>query len=636
MNIRKHSQFLLYGCWICVLLLSGCSSQSHHAKDVALEQIGNADEAEAVLSDFDKVIQQANTYYDEGIEHYKHHRWEDAHQQFDSALEILLEADMDAETHYRLTETYDKLFAQIHKLELEESYRDGLAQDDVREEAENSDELEAFLSTTRPEFLEEESSSTSIFENPEGTLGEITIDESDELVMKYVKEFTKDHSQYRKGLERATDYLPTIVPILKAHKLPVELAFIPLIESNFKVEAVSPAGAVGLWQFVRSTGKNYDLRIDSSVDERRDPKKSSEAAAEYWKDLYGMLGDWDLAFAGYYMGEYKVHNAIGRHRTRDIEELAETRAFGNGARHYVARIKAAILVAKRAEEFGLPPLEIHPISSIVVDVKRGSELKQIAQQLGISYDDLRHLNPELKQGKIPAGSGTYALRIPKSAETVVLAQQLDFSTSEKEPAAPVVVASQNKEAAKKETAKKEKSSAKTSEEYLVHRVQKGENPSIIAKKYHVSVEDIRRANSIRNVKSLQVGQKLKIPTNGKNLEMASATKTISHKIRKGDTLASIAQQYHVSVETLKSYNRIKKANRLQVGQIIKVPAKSIKVASATGTSSDKKMRTYRVKRGDSLSKIAASFGVSVSQLQQWNNFDSGTLLHPGSRITVWY
>ncbi len=632
MKIQKRIGCLLYGCWMGVLLLGGCS-QSQDAKEVALEQIAVTDEQVAV-TELEEIIEQAEAYYEEGVEHYKHHRWESAHHQFDQALEMLLEADMDAETHYRLTETYDKLFAQIHKLELEERYREGLAKEDVREEAENSDELEAFLSTTRPEFLvEEESSSTSIFENPEGTLGEITIDESDELVMKYVKEFTKDHSQYRKGMERAAEYLPMILPIFKANKLPVELTFIPLIESNFRVDAVSPAGAVGLWQFVRSTGKNYDLQIDSYVDERRDPKKASEAAAKYLGDLYGMLGDWELAFAGYYMGEYKVHNAIGRHRTRDIEELAETRAFGSGAKHYVARIKAAIFIAKHAEQFGLSPLEIQPVSSVVVDVKRGSDLKHVAKQLGISYEELRHLNPELKQGKTPAGSGKYALRIPKSTESVVLAQQMEPSVADEpeEMATPAVVA-------KKTEIAPSKSRAKTSEEYLIHRVRKGENPSTIAKKYKVSVEDIRRANNIRNVKSLQVGQKLKIPTSGKrSVETAKATKkTISHTIRKGDTLASIAEQYHVDVETLKSFNRIKKANRLQIGQIIKVPAKSTKVASAKGASSDKKMRTYRVKRGDSLSKIAASFGVSVSQLQQWNNFDSGTLLYPGSRITVWY
>lgn len=628
MNIRKRIHFLLYGCWIGIFLLSGCS-QSHHAKDVALEQMSTAGEGE-IISELDNIIQRATAYYEEGIEHYKHHRWEDAHQQFDQALEILLEADMDAETHYRLTDTYNKLFTQIHKLESEESYRDGLAENDVREEAESSDDLEAFLSATRPEFLEEESSSISIFENPEGTLGEITIDESDELVMKYVKEFTKDHSQYRKGIERALEYLPTIVPIFKAHKLPAELAFIPLVESNFRVDAVSPAGAVGLWQFVRATGKNYNLKTDASVDERRDPKKASEAAAKYFGDLYGMLGDWDLALAGYYMGEYRVHEAIGRHRTRDINELAETRMFGSGARHYIARIKAAIFVAQHAEQFGLPPVKMHSIGSVVVDVKRGSDLKQLAKLLGISYEELCHLNPELKQGKIPAGAGKYALRIPKSTEAVVLAQQFDaVETSVAEEPAEAVVE-------KKQEAASAKSSAKTlKDDYLIHRVQKGENPSTIAKKYKITVEDIQVANNIRNVKSLQVGQKLKIPTNGKNVEITQAA-TISHTIQKGDTLASIAKQYQVDLETLKASNKIKKANNLQIGQTINVPVKSVKVASAQGASSDKKMRTYRVKRGDSLSKIAASFGVSVSQLQQWNNFDSGTMLYPGSRITVWY
>ena len=637
MKIDRWLNVLLLGCLLGGVLLSGCS-QSHRSDEMSSEKLAvGADASDEAAEEIDAVLEEAEEFYAQGCEHYKHHRWVLARQQFDLALNLLLNADVDDATHDRLSDSYDKLFERIHKLEIEEQYRQGLAQQEIREEAESSDELEAFLSSTRSESASEadaeevDDSTTTIFTSNEGTLGKIVIDESDELVAKYVKEFSKSHSQYRKGLERAEKYLPVMLPIFKAHRLPPELTCIPLIESNFKVDAVSPAGAVGLWQFVRGTGKNYDLRINSWVDERRDPKKSSEAAAKYLQDLYNMLGDWDLAFAGYYMGEYKVHNAIGRHRTRDLSALAETRAFGNGAKHYVARIKAAILLAKSPEKYGLPPLQLASVPTKMIDVRGGSDLKQVAGKLEVTYDELRQLNPELKQGTIPSDTGRYALRIPKNTKDIVVVAQADREQPKK-AAAKETRAKAASASSKSESASK-KQKAKT--EYLIHRIRRGENLSTIASKYKVDADDIKKANHIRNTRSLQVGQKLKVPVSPHVMSATANTpQFVTYRVEKGDTLYSIAERYHVDVDVLKSQNKMKRTNKLKIGQALKVPVPV--VASKHAKESSKRMLTYRVKRGDSLSKIASSFGVSVNQLRQWNGFEAGTTLYPGSRITVWY
>ena len=161
----------------------------------------------------------------------------------------------------------------------------------------------------------------------------------------------------------------------------------------------------------------------------------------------------------------------------------------------------------------------------------------------------------------------------------------------------------------------------------MHKVSRGETLAKIAKRYGVKVKDLQNFNNIRNVRSLQIGQNVKIPMSNKG-----GPEIITHVVRKGETLESIAKRYRVDVAALKTYNKIKNARRLQIGQKLKVPLSKRNVLAK---NQDKKMLTYRVKRGDSLSKIASTFGVSVSQLKKWNNFQ-GSMIYPGSRIKVWH
>lgn len=623
MRMNYVFRYLRYSVLATLLGIAGCTS-ANISKEAVVEEVSapesQQEEAEADPTvDLDEIIKIAESHYEKGSAYYQEGNWVLAEQEFDTALGTLLDADVDAETHYKLGKAYNKLFYNIHKLALQQRQA-RLAPPPQPPDEEDSAPIETSETEQPPEQEEPEEPEVSAAAPPEevdSALDRVDIDETDPDIAKYVKQFSREQSQWRTGLQKAAQYTPMMEEIFREHQLPTELIYMPLVESNFRIDAVSPAGAVGLWQFVRTTARNYGLRVDSWVDERRDPDKATRAAAQYLKDLYDMLGCWDLAMAGYYMGEYRVHKAIGLHRTRDISALAGTKTFGWGAKRYVARIKAAILVATHPEQYGMQSEQtIEPFRYETVQVNKGVSLKDIATAVGVSYQQLKALNPELKKAVTPPGKGKYRLKVPVGMGEVMVAKLLEHAT------APAKAATTTKPS--------QANPSKSSDDYLVHRVQRGETLAKIAQRYGVKVAILQNFNQIHNVRALQIGQQLKVPTNGGT---GQSVKTITYTVQKGDTLSKIATRYKIDVALLKAYNPIKNERRLQIGQTLQIPLSKASVLAQSDTS--KKMFTYRVKRGDSLSKIASNFGVSVNQLRKWNKVE-GSIIYPGSRIKVWY
>jgi len=213
------------------------------------------------------------------------------------------------------------------------------------------------------------------------------------------------------ALSRGAKYLPSMRDILVREGLPAELAYLPLIESGYRPQAVSPAGAAGPWQFIPATGRRYGLRIDALVDERRDPIKSTEAASQYLKDLHEMFGDWELSLAAYNSGEYRVARILAN--KEDVDDFWDMRERGylpTETSAYVPSFLAAVQIAKAPQDYGFSAPSHHtPEHYETVEVDRKVSLRAAADLCGVSTSELAELNPALRTGVTPSG---YSLRVP--------------------------------------------------------------------------------------------------------------------------------------------------------------------------------------------------------------------------------
>jgi membrane-bound lytic murein transglycosylase D len=215
-------------------------------------------------------------------------------------------------------------------------------------------------------------------------------------------------------LSRSGRYLPMMRRIFKERDLPQDLVYLALVESGFNPFAVSPAAAVGLWQFIEGTGQRYGLKVNSWVDERRDPEKATRAAAKYLQDLFQQFGCWYLAAAGYNAGEHRVERALGKNDDATFWSLAQNGLLPRETCHYVPQFIAAALIARNPQKYGFDDVAYNkPLVYDVVKVPGGTDLRRVAQVLDLDCRDLRELNPELKSDVAPPGPQKYLLKIPR-------------------------------------------------------------------------------------------------------------------------------------------------------------------------------------------------------------------------------
>lgn len=222
-------------------------------------------------------------------------------------------------------------------------------------------------------------------------------------------------------LSRSGKYLNLMKDILKSKNLPEDIAFLPLIESGFNPAAYSVAKAVGPWQFIASTAKRYGLKIDWWRDERRDPIKSTVAAAEYLKDLYDMFGSWNLAMAAYNAGEGKILKALNRTKRDDYWELTSTQYIKKETKEYVPKFVAARMIATNPDEYGFDRIEYHqPFDYDEVTINHPIDLDVAARCANTTVEVIKELNPELRRWSTPPGESSYTLRIPSGKTEVFL------------------------------------------------------------------------------------------------------------------------------------------------------------------------------------------------------------------------
>jgi membrane-bound lytic murein transglycosylase D len=433
-------------------------------------------------------------------------------------------------------------------------------------------EGEAMREASRPSIPEEEVSSEDVERNIErpyqSAYGEIPLDYN-EHVEKWVNYFQGRGRNYMEMyLSRSARYLPMMKNVLRENGLPEDLVYIALIESGFSPRAHSKANAVGYWQFIRSTGKRFGMKIDTFTDERRDPVLSTRAAAEYFKALYGLLGSWHLSMSAYNVGEGRVKRAVAKYRTRDFWELIKKRrALPAETRNYVPKFIAATLIAKDPAKYGFSEIQYQdPLSYDTVALQSPISMSKLASNINVDIEELKLLNPKFRTDFVPLNtSGETVVRIPVGRATDALAALSMSVTSQ-----PKILQA----------------------EYYFYRIRRGDTLSTIARRHRTTVSQLRRLNDLSNRTLLRVGRSLKVPDAGgdSNIQYvtedsdgrqpsakgavpaiaASAPSGEFHTVRRGENLSTIARRYKMSVQDLQRFNGLGSRSVIKKGQKLRI------------------------------------------------------------------
>ena len=424
-------------------------------------------------------------------------------------------------------------------------------------------------------------------------------------VTQQINLYLKDRSLgiLKAAYQRSGRYTPMIREELAARGLPVELQWLPIVESGFKPRAYSWADAAGMWQFIYDTGKRYGLRRSGWVDDRFDPHKATPAALAYLGDLYGMFDDWFLALAAYNCGEFRVLREINRTGNRDYWKMRLPRE----TRNYVPKFLAVLHILENPEKYDVDwPETHHPDLFEAVRIDKSVTLKHVAGLLDMPQDGLKALNSDIRYGVTPPTG--YLLRVPLGAGTTLLGS-LD---------------------------KLPESKFKPPPEVRKYRVRRGDTLGHIARRFRTSVSRIRRMNRIRG-SLIRIGQVLRVPgrNDGNRLWADQAPAygapkdALSHTVRRGDTLIRIARYYGTSVTALKRNNGLRR-DLIYPGQVLRLSA----AGKEGGGRSNGGSMTYDIRSGDTLSRIAQVFKVSVSALMRANPDIQARRLRIGQRIVI--
>lgn len=510
-------------------------------------------------------------------------------------------------------------------------------------------------------------------------------------VLSYVDFFLgRSRKLFEGGLVRSGRYLDMARQIFHEEGIPQDLVFLAHVESSFKHNARSKARAIGLWQFIRGTAQLYGLRCDSYVDERLDPEKETRAAARYLRDLYATFGDWHLALAAYNTGAGNVTRAIDRAGTRDFWRLAETRHLMRETREFVPAILAATILAKSPGAYGLTELTDPPLVYEKVTVSVPTDLRVVARLCGATLAELKLLNPALLVLQTPPRGGDYEIRVPagmgervareitqippedrlvferhsvRRGETLARiahrygttvraiqdANRLGRSTVIHVGQSLTIPGRYVSDAPLAEVAQGES-------EPVHHRVRRGETLSKIASRYGVSVAAVQRANRLRSANRIAVGQSLVIPVPhaAPALVQAPPPPPERRPVAPETTKPSGAPMARVS-GSLRPQNascdlgrgpstaHLVEAARQEILTAVpsladpSSPALESSPGDATATASTEvaaKPTIHRVRRGDTLGRIAERYGTDVAHLVRWNHLRSSRLIYPGQKIKV--
>jgi len=571
---------LPYGAtFVALLLMAGCVTTEreavHQFKPVPVAKVRTQELTPVSSRSVTQVLRQAQEAFELANAAQEQNDTQAALGHYTHMLELMTEADLDPSVFYNLRSEFQRIL--------------------------DNSEQQAHLFERRKAWQQGGPNQMVVGDLPiEFPLPAPVLNEIEEIQHNY-------GANFQAGLDRSFKYLPHIRAELARAGLPMDLAWLAMLESQFYPTAVSRAGAKGMWQFMRTTGRNHHLRIDSYVDERYNWQAATRAAARYLGQLYERFEyAWPLAVSAYNMGEHGLERAIASAGgERDLWQLIEgSSRMHRETKKFYPKLVATILVAKNPEKFGFTLNPQPPEETVRIPVKGSYSLAMLDKQCDLPSGTLRQLNPELIRAATPPGD-TYHLAVPPAASKKLLAAL--------------------------------RTSPKLNPEFLLdgagtYTVKRGDTPSGIAKKLHVSTKELMAVNNIRSARHLMAGKKLVIPgyTPARSATSASAAAgggTV-YTVRKGDTLSGIASANKVSLKDLLRWNH-KSGPMIVVGEKLYIAP-----VAATGSAQGSAEIVHIVQAGEFPDKIARQYGVSLDDLLRWNNLTHASIIHVGDKLTV--
>ncbi|MGC2109537.1 MAG: LysM peptidoglycan-binding domain-containing protein [Candidatus Korobacteraceae bacterium] len=549
----------------------------------------------------DALIAQAEKEYAAGQANYQAGHLEAAKENFDQAFNTLLSSNLDVRSEERLDREFEKIVEAVHGLELVALQQgDGFAEQ--KSEPAPIDEANDITFPVDPNIKAKAEAEIKT------TKSDLPLVLNDQVAM-FINYFSSPRGKatLENAWARSGRYREMISRILKEEGVPQDLIYLAQAESGFQPLALSRAGARGMWQFMAGTAEIYGLERTWWIDERQDPEKATRAAARGLKDLYKQFGDWYLAMAAYNSGAGTVQHAVERTGYADFWELYKRGVLPQETRNYVPIILAETIMAKNPEQYGLErvsPEPAPPIDHLTIDYP--VDLRLVAECVDTSVDYLQELNPSLLRMTTPKDM-SFTLNLPAGSsgkyQTEIAAIPLDMRTY-----------------------------------WRYHSVEYGDTLPAIARKYHVSPSAIEEANNLSG-EDLKAGSKLIIPIapgHHDSQAVAYSHHPTHYKVRKGDTAASVAEDFEVPVEKLRKWNHLQ-GSALTPGRVLVIykpsngesaeaepseshsaSAKSSHSSKSRGSQSSQSAKYHKVKKGETLSSIAESNHVSVATLKRDN------------------
>ena len=538
--------------------------------------------------DVQKVIERSNSYFQSGEANFKDGNYDKARREYDRAVDIVLEAGIDVRGDARLKQHYQTLIDHIYQRQmtllsaapvppsntvasnngLQEPSQD--SQGPQPQEKQASDRgfgQQAYSPSPLDELtklkLTEEETKDVTEDQVKTAISAAKLDfnfKPNTLIQSFINYYTgRGRATMEAGLRRSGRFMAMARKIFKEEGVPQDIAWLGQVESAWSPVARSWASAVGLWQFIPSTGARYGLRQDFYVDERSSFEKATHASARYLKWLAQRYeGNWELAMAAYNSGEGRIDSAIARSGYADFWDIYARGLIPNETRNYVPNILATIIIAKNPEKYGFSIKPEPPLTFDWVKVVNRTDLRLVADATDIPYDYLLMLNPELKRGETPPGVD-HVIRVPSGKGNIL------------------------KEALKRIPADKRAS-------WRMTTVQTGDTFETLARRTGASAALIEQFNG----GILKPGQKAVIPINGgvRNVVFSTAkngggsavvpavavsngsAKMITYTVKRGENLGDIAGRYNTSIRDIATLNRISPTVKLRAGQMIKIPIRS--------------------------------------------------------------